>query len=210
MSREAITPEAVDPDPRMTLVARAISILGHPLLLTPVAGLGAWLAGGGGGGEALGIAVVGLLAVVLVMGYSYRRVRNGDWAHVDASGRAERRSLNRFLLLAFVAATIGGYALQWPHQVLLGLLLSAAMVTAAMLAARWCKPSLHLAFAVLAAGLLWAVSTPALVAGLLAAMAIAWSRLYLRRHVAADLWCGAVIGAAAATAFWSGMKQWPG
>jgi membrane-associated phospholipid phosphatase len=194
----------------LTLVARSISILGHPLLLTPGAGLAAWIAGGGGGKQALGIAVVGLLAVVLVMGYSYRRVRSGDWAHVDASGRDERGRLNRFLLVVFVAATIAGFALQWPQQAQLGLLLSAAMVAAALLAARWCKPSLHLAFALLSAGLLLAVSTAALMAGLLAAIAIAWSRLYLRRHVAADLWCGAMIGAAAGAAFWFGAQELPG
>ena len=197
-------------DSLLTLVARSISILGHPLLLTPGAGLAAWIAGGGGGGQAPGIAVVGLLAVVLVMGYSYRRVRSGDWAHVDASGSRERGSLNRLLLVVFGAATIAGVALQWPHQVLLGLLLSAAMVAAAMLAARWCKPSLHLAFALLSAGFLLAVSWAALAAGLLAAMAIAWSRLYLRRHVAADLWCGAMIGAAAGAAFWFGLQELPG
>jgi membrane-associated phospholipid phosphatase len=172
--------------------------------------LEAWLAGGGGGTHAFGIAAVGMLAVVLVMGYSYRRVRRGDWTHVDASGRGERRSLNRFLLVVFVAATIAGFALQWPHQFLLGLLLSASMVAAAMLAAHWCKPSLHLAFAVFSAGLMLAVSTAALLAGLLAATAIAWSRLTLGRHVAVDLWCGAMIGAAAGAAFWTGLQVFPG
>ena len=179
----------------LSRLARGISILGHPLLLTPLAGLAAWIAGGGAGMHAAGIVIVAGLAALLVMGYSTRRVRSGDWAHVDASGRGERRSLNRFLLLGFVAATIAGVALRWPASVSLSLLLSASMVASAMLAARWCKASLHLAFAVFSAGLLYAVSAWAVAAGLLVALAIAGSRLHLRRHVGADLWCGAVIGA---------------
>lgn len=197
------------PGPALTLLARAISILGHPLLLTPMAGLAAWVAGGGGK-TAPGIVIAGVLAALLVTGYSVRQVRRGAWVHVDASGRGERRSLNRFLLAVFVTATIAGVALEWPLAVSLGLLLSASMVGAAMLAARCCKASLHLAFAGFSTALLHAVSAWALAAGVLAALAIAWSRLHLRRHVAADLWCGATIGTAAGVAFWAGLRQWAG
>ena len=192
-----------------TAVARWISILGHPLLLAPMAGLAAWLATDGAGTQALGIVIAGLLTALLVMGYSIWRVRSGAWAHVDASGRGERRGLNRFLLAGLIAASIAGYALHWPPPLLLSLLLSAAMVAAAMLAAHWCKPSLHLAFAVYSAGLLHAVSGWAVAAGLLAALTIAWSRLHLRRHVVVDLWCGTIIGAAAGAAFWAGLRHWP-
>lgn len=192
-----------------TLVARGISILGHPVLMTPMAGMAAWMAAGGAVTQARGIVFAGAIAALLVMGYSYRQVRSGAWTHVDASARGERRSLNRFLLGMFVVAAIVGLVLQWPPQLSLGLLLASSMVAATMLAARWCKPSLHLAFAVFSAGLLCAVSAWAVAAGLLAALAIAWSRLYLGRHVAADLWCGAVIGAAAGVAFWVGLR-WPG
>lgn len=193
-----------------TVIARAVSVAGHPLVLTPVAGLAAWVAGGGAVSETRGSAIAGVLAAAVVMGYSYQRVRSGAWAHVDASERGERRSLNRFLLAAFVAAACAGLALQWPVAATLGLLLSASIVASAMLAARWCKASLHLAFAMFSAALLYAVSAWALAAGLLAALAIAWSRLRLRRHVRADLWCGAGIGAAAGAAFWAGLRWWAG
>ena len=192
-----------------TLVARGISILGHPVLVTPMAGLAAWMAAGGAVMQARGIVIAGTIAALLLMGYSYRQVRSGAWTHIDASEHGERRSLNRFLLGVFVVVAIAGLALQWPRQISLGLLLAASMVAATMLAARWCKPSLHLAFAVFSAGLLYAVSAWAVAAGLLAALAIAWSRLYLGRHVSTDLWCGAVIGAAAGVAFWVGL-HWPG
>ena len=95
--------------------------------------------------------------------------------------------------------------MHWPQAVTLVLGLSAAMVFAAMLFTPWCKPSLHLAFAVFAAALLYAVSIWAVAAGLAIAFAIAWSRLFLRRHVSADIWCGVTIGAAAGFAFWLGL-----
>src|SRR3546814_12938217 len=80
------------------------------------------------------------------MGYSRWQVRRQRWRHVDASGRGERRSLNRFLLLLFAVATLATWA--WAsREFALGLALSALLVAAAMLSARWCKLSLHVAFA---------------------------------------------------------------
>src|SRR3546814_4503225 len=79
------------------------------------------------------------------MGYSRWQVRRQRWRHVDASGRGERRSLNRFLLLLFAVATLATWA--WAsREFALGLALSALLVAAAMLSARWCKLSLHVAF----------------------------------------------------------------
>ncbi len=189
-------------DSALTLLARAVSILGHPLVLLPAAGLIAWIARSGAGTPAVAIMIGGILSAILIQGYSAWRVRSGAWSHVDASERGERRHLNLFLLLVFVVAACVGCGLRWPQSVTLSWLLSAMIVAAAALAARWCKPSLHVAFAVFAAGLLYEVSAWALAAGLLGALAIAWSRLHLGRHVRADLWCGAVIGAMAAVAFW--------
>jgi len=185
----------------VTGLARGLSIIGHPLVVMPGAGLAAWVARGGGTAQAAGIAVGSGLAGLLILGYSRWRVRSGAWAHVDASGRGERRNLNRFLLGAFTGGAVAGWALAWPPAVTLALVSGAAMVAAAMLTARWCKASLHMAFAVFAAGLLHAVSAWAVAAALLMTLAIAWSRLHLQRHVSADLWCGAAIGVIAAIAF---------
>jgi membrane-associated phospholipid phosphatase len=79
-----------------------------------------------------------------------------------------------------------------------------------MLAARWCKLSLHLAFAVFAALLLHKVGTLWMVIALLFATAIAWSRLALERHTRRDLLAGAVVGAVAGLAFWPLAARWGG
>jgi membrane-associated phospholipid phosphatase len=180
--------------------ARAVSILGHPMLVLPLAALAVAITRGQGKSAAwmaLGFA----LFAALVMSYSWWQVRRGRWAHVDASGTGERRSLNRFLVVALVVSAI--LAMRYGHdrQLGLGLGLSAAMIAVAMLTARWWKLSLHMAFVVFAATLLWSVAWWAGLAGFACAVAVAWSRLRLQRHLPRDLLAGATTGLLAGIAF---------
>lgn len=183
-------------------LARTLSILGHPLLSLPVAAL--LLAAHGGAGPArLSALVLGLGAIAAgVMGYSRWQVRRRRWRHVDASGRDERRSLNRFLLILFAASTLVAWAWAPQREFALGLALSALLVAAAMLSARWCKLSLHVAFAMYASALLVQLSWLACAAGIAFTAAVAWSRLVLDRHAPRDLLAGALAGLVAGIAFW--------
>lgn len=184
----------------MLVLARTLSILGHPLLLLPAAALLAMSASGER--EALGPAALAFaLFGVAILGWSWWQVRHARWHHVDASARGERRSLNRVLLWALLVGTVvawyvGGIALAR------GLAASCTVLLAASLSARWCTLSLHVAFAVLAAALLWAVSAWWAVAAIGFAAALAWSRLALKRHVPRDLLAGAAAGAGAGALFW--------
>ncbi|MEO8365827.1 MAG: hypothetical protein ABI538_06420 [Pseudoxanthomonas sp.] len=180
--------------------ARAVSIFGHPMLVLPLAALAVAISRGQGRAAAwmaLGFAVF----AAAVMTYSWWQVHRGRWAHVDASGAGERRSLNRFLLVALVVSAI--LAMRYGHdrELALGLGLSAAMISVAMLTARWWKLSLHMAFVVFAATLLWSVAWWAGLAGFSCAAAIAWSRLQLQRHVPRDLLAGAATGLLAGIVF---------
>lgn len=195
---------------RMSLpFARALSIFGHPMLVLPVAVLLIVLARGDARtAVASGMAFATFAA--LVMGYSWWQVRRGRWSHVDASATHERRALNRFLL---VALTAGAWLVAWrggQPLLALGLALSAAMILTAMLTARWCKLSLHLAFIVFAACLLRELGTAWMFVALSFAAAVAWSRLALERHTRRDLVAGAVTGAAAGLAFWPLASRWTG
>ena len=183
-------------------LARAVSILGHPLLVLPIAVL--LLAADDGSAPhrlfRLGLALVCLAA--LVMAYSWWQVRRQRWRHVDASAHAERRSLNRFLLLAFLAAAAVAWIATSQRELALGLALSAMLIAIAMLSARWWKLSLHVAFAVFAAVLLAHVSWLAFAGALSFAAAVAWSRLTLARHAPRDLAAGAAAGGLAGLLFW--------
>jgi len=180
--------------------ARAVSILGHPMLVLPVAALllatrtlgvreAAWMA--------LGFAAF----AALVMGWSGWQVRRGRWQHVDASRHEERRTLNRFLLVALALAAMLGWVAGQPVQLALGLVLAAVLIAVAMLGARWCKLSLHMAFVIYAAILLSQIHPGWGIAGLAFAALVAWSRLKLRRHVPRDLVAGALAGACAGGLF---------
>jgi len=147
-------------------LARALSIFGHPMLVLPMAVLAIALAQGDARAAAWSAAGFGAFAM-LVMGYAGWQVRRGHWTHVDASAKHERSALNRFLLVSLAAGAVlvawrGGQPL-----LALGLALSAAMILVAVLTARWCKLSLHLAFAVFAACLLRELGTAWMLAALL-------------------------------------------
>ncbi len=182
--------------------ARGVSILGHPLLVLPTALL-LPAALRGGDPHALQAAFAGIvLFAAAVMGWSWRQVRRGRWAHVDASQPSERRSLNRMLLaLIGLGALLAWRGLPAPDPAL-ALALSAGIVALAMLTARWCKLSLHIAFAVYAIGLLWPLGPAAIAACCLLATAVAWSRLRLSRHRPPDVVAGAAAGLMAAIVYW--------
>ena len=180
--------------------ARALSIIGHPALVLPLAvSLAAvqrgaspqdtWLAG------ATAVAVscsVGL--------YSLLQVKRGRWSHVDASVPAERLHLNLFLAGLLLAAAAALWLSSRSLVLAAGLGTSGAIVLAALGTSRRMKLSLHCAFGAYAAALPWpALSTLAALAAL--ALAVGWSRLRLRRHTPREVIAGLAVGALAGLGF---------
>lgn len=181
--------------------ARTLSILGHPLVALPVGILLPTLRGATPV-DTLAI-VIGFAAFALaIMLWPAYQVRRGRWAHIDASRIDERRALNRFLLPAILTGTALAWLLSSPPRMVVALAAAAGIVLVAMLAARWCKLSLHVAFAVFATGLLWPLGRVAVLVAAVLAVGIAWSRLRLARHAPIDLVAGAAAGALAAAAVW--------
>ena len=172
-----------------------LSIAGHPVVLMAVAALVASPSQMGPTALAICLACAGA-----VLGYSYYKTKRGDWGHIDASAPTERGELNVRVgigLLAVAGALwFAGVPLGFP--LVAGL--AALIVAAGHLFRSVAKLSLHVAFAVFSAILIWpnhfAVGALALVA-----VAVAWSRLVLRRHVPADLLFGALAGGAAGLVF---------
>lgn len=187
------------------ILARAISIFGHPLVLTPLAALIRAVSYGASlpvvRALALALAALGLT----VLGFSLREVRSGRWTHVDAITRPERRSLNGFLvtLLLISGVALSHFNSMWHLSV--ALMLSGLAIVAALALAPILKISLHVCFAVFSTGLLWP-NTFALTAAIVITIAVAWSRLSLLRHTLAEVCVGAVVGAATVLAY----HQWVG
>lgn len=181
-------------------LARGISILGHPLLVLPLAALALMLARQTRAPQLLATMAGMLGLAALLLGWSRRQVARRRWAHIDASAPGERRTLNRAMVAVLaVIALAGGWADAF--TLALGAALSAAILLCALALAGVCHLSLHVAFAGFAAGIAW-VASPALGgAFVLLAAGVAWSRLALARHAPRDLVAGACVGGAAALAF---------
>lgn len=181
-------------------IARAISIVGHPVVIVPAAAL---IVASTRGAPLEQTWVVGAAFATIggvVIGFSWFQVRSGRWSHVDASARGERYSLN--ILLATICASVAAmlwYVTRKP-SLALGFALAAAVVVMALLLMKWVKVSLHVAFASFATVFLWP-NKLAVAAGVVFIAALAWSRLVLGRHVAADIATGLLLGATAGTAY---------
>ena len=179
-------------------LARAVSIVGHPAVLMPVAALVA--APAHLRPAAFAVSVVG---ACVVMAYSLYKARRGAWTHVDASVPTERAQLNVRLAIGLLLAACALWLAGLHVGIPLVVGLSGLIAVAAHLFRGVAKLSLHVAFAVLAAFLVWphAVAAAALALGV---VAVAWSRLALRRHVVADVVLGAIVGAVAGGVFRGG------
>jgi membrane-associated phospholipid phosphatase len=180
-------------------LARFASILGHPMLVMPLA---AWLASRSSGATlhtSLGAVGAVVLLGIVALAYSAAQVRSGRWRHVDASDESERRSLNMFLLLLFTAVAALAWLRQGMSPLAMATTLSATIIVVALMISPFCKLSLHVAFIAFAAfipGTMAAgIGFGALGAG------VAWSRLKLGRHGPLDLAGGLLAGAAAGIVF---------
>lgn len=180
-------------------LAHTLSIVGHPALLMPAAVLASLSATTVAPETAL--AVIGLTAAVIagVLIFSAIQVRRGQWRDSDASQTHERVQLNFFLAAALLGACVFAAMNDQPAKLVAGLGLAAAIVFTAIVLRTRLKLSLHVAFAVFAALLLWPNT---LATGVLLALgaAVAWARLMLLRHTRADVIAGALAGAAAGVA----------
>lgn len=173
--------------------ARALSIVGHPALLMPASVVGAALDRGVPRAVLLAAGAASVFVVAVVGVYSLVKVRTGAWRHMDASEPAERRQLNGFVIGLLAATAVLLSAVGQSRAIVLGLAMSAAIVAFAHLLRGRLKSSLHAAFAVFAAAVLWPNRTAA-VAVLGLALGVAWSRCVLGRHTVTEVVVGLLAG----------------
>jgi membrane-associated phospholipid phosphatase len=182
----------------MNVVARWLSIVGHPFVMSMVMVLGLALHVSTPTEALRTVLLVAAIALVPVAVLMVRQVRTGSWTNVDASDRAERPLLFGVSITA-LAILIGLVLAFRPGSVLIrGALSVLIMLVVCAVATRWVKVSLHTAFGALATTTLLSLGSPAgwVLLGLLPALA--WSRLALERHrpveVAAGLFLGIAFG----------------
>ena len=181
--------------------ARIVSVIGHPFILLtvtifivalhrthPVRALTF-------GGAAVLFTVSPLLFIIR------RRVAAGRWSDHDISDAAERRNFYPIAITVAAVSTFLFYLLNFPHGLLVGMLMSLVILLAAMLINRFSKISLHMIFAAYFAVALAAVSLWSGAFFLLLAAAVGWSRVRLKRHTTVQVLSGALLGAIAGIIF---------
>jgi len=178
------------------VLARALSIAGHPAIILPAAIVVQAIAIDATAQSTWGVIAASLAIAGSIVLYSLIQVRKGNWTHVDASIKSERVQLNLILAIILFVSGFGSALLGQPPVFTLGLFVVATMVALTLLLNRRLKVSLHTSFAMFASFLFW--PSVAFVLGvMLLALAVGWSRLVLRRHTLSEVLVGALIGSIA-------------
>lgn len=175
------------PTRRSTALARLLSILLHPFVVSPltvalVTRSARWT---------LLIAATTLLPITLVLLWNVRR---GVWSDYDVSRRDQRSGLYWIAIPLFVAAAFLVPAPPWFQRAMLAF---CAVLAVGLAADRWLKTSLHLMFAAFCSTILadlWPWS-PAVTVPL--ATSLAWARWHLGHHTPAELAAGTLLGVGA-------------
>lgn len=188
--------DASDHSAKASRLARSVSIVGHPMVLVPVA---MTLAMRGRVSVAQAAAILGtvVVAMLAVAAYLVHGVRRGTLSHVDVSKREERGGFYRVSMAATACAAAALHFAGAPRSAVVGTACAFALFAVGSLVNRVIKASLHTAFAVVAAGVV-GVGEPWAFGLLLAtAAAVAWSRIALSRHTPAEVFVGALLGTVA-------------
>lgn len=182
--------------PGTNVIARWVSIAGHPFVMSIVMVLGAALRFSTPREALRTVLLVGLIALAPVGVLMVRQVRKGSWTNVDASNRAERPLLFTVGIVA-LAVLLGAALVFRPGSFLIrGVLGVLMMLIVCAVATRWIKVSLHMAFCALATTSLLFLGSPVGWVLLAVVPALAWSRLALARHRPAEVALGLLVGVA--------------
>jgi hypothetical protein len=187
-------PSDSDARRRRRSVARWISILAHPFVLSVllVAIAGSRVGTGAGALQAVLLVVAATIVPVSIL--IAVQMRRGRWSDPDASDPAQRPLLF-VVALAVMVALLGWLLLHDPRSFLLrGMLATLALMVVAAGLIRWIKISLHMAFAGMVAITLTLMGTWAGYVLLAVLPLLAWSRLTLSRHRPAEVALGLALG----------------
>ena len=175
--------------PRLAASAAAfVSTLLHPLLLIPVTVL--FLTR-----DLRVSALLAAASILPLLALTLRNLRRGTWSNFDVSDRGQRGGLySAAVPLTFLAAAIL-FVTGAPPALIRGTLVVGGLLLAALLLSPWLKTSLHMLFAGWCGVLIMRAIPETIWFVPVLIVALAWSRLYLKRHAVAEVLAGLAIGA---------------
>ena len=177
-------------------IAWWVSVLAHPFVLVPV--LVALVASRSLPPQRAAAVVAFVMAgsILPLLWMMVRRVRSGAWTDHDVSVREQRRGLYPVALALVTATILLLLLIDPPRPVLHGTVAVLALIGTASIINLWFKVSLHTAFAWFTAVCLYSMSLALGAGASLVALAVAWSRVELRRHTLAEVLGGILLGVA--------------
>lgn len=176
-------------------IAWWVSVLAHPFVLAPL--LVAIVASRSLPPQRAAAVVAFVVAgsILPMLWIMVRRVRSGAWSNHDVSIREQRTGMYPVALALVIATILLLYLTDPSGPVLRGTIAVLALIAAASIINRWLKVSLHTAFAWFTAVSLFSMNLALGIGGGVVALAVAWSRLELRRHTPAEVVAGILLGA---------------
>lgn len=177
-------------------IGRILSIAGHPLILTPLAvTIATWRESAKSRIVILGLLAASMLAVTI---HVVRRHRRGEVPDIDLSKREQRPAMFRVAIGSLVAVML---ALHFTHAnpaAFRGAAVATGLFVASAIANMRVKVSLHTAFAMLAAGIVWPANAVAGAVFAVVACIIGWGRVAYQRHTTIEVVIGLLFGSVAA------------
>lgn len=180
--------------PRLLLLAKLLSVLGHPLLTLPLVALYVSFTQLPAR-QAIFIATLLLGGVVVpIAWYNHRQVKRGRYTNFDVSDRGQRARFYPILigLLSLVSGLL--VATHQPRPVCYAAACCWLLVVSSYGVNRYIKASLHTSLSFFLAGLIYSISpAPGLLMGVFAFL-ISVSRLILKRHTVGEIAAGGLLG----------------
>ena len=175
-------------------IARLISRIGHPISLlltflvyflfsihTPLKAF--WT-----------LIIILSLGILPLIAWNLYHSRKGLYSNFDVSIRTQRSSMYRFILLLAVIVLAALWFSNQPSNVIIGSLVLIQLLLLAFFINYKTKISLHVAIAVYTGFGLWEINREFSMVIWAVTPLIAWSRWYLGRHLAIELFLGFVLG----------------
>jgi membrane-associated phospholipid phosphatase len=186
------------PPPFRRRVAAWVSVIAHPFVLIPVLVAVVTARALPPREAAAVVALVVAGSILPMLWIIVRRVRSGAWTDHDVSVREQRTGMYPAALAISAGTVVLLYASGVAQSILRGTVAIFVLIAVSALVNTQLKVSLHTGFAAFTAVSLLAMSRPMGIAAVVVTLAVAWSRLELRRHTLPEVLGGALLGIGAA------------
>jgi membrane-associated phospholipid phosphatase len=175
-------------------VARWISVIGHPFLLMPLlTGLIAYRLLPPKQALLAEIVALGIVIIPAAI-FTLVKVRKGVWNNLDVSDQNHRGQFYGMLISLLAVLTIISWVADVPRSIAMGTTAILSLVTIAFVLNNSIKVSLHTGFSVFVACVLLLMQPLLALFAFALAIAVAWSRVVLKRHSTREVMIGGALG----------------